>query len=532
MRYLIGLLFFLTTAISIAQQEFHVFPLDGETTKGTSKGDGSPQNPWDLQTALSQSSDKVNGGDIIWIHNGIYTGHFKSLLHSTISNKYITVSAYKNDRVILNGNTDGNEYYTLEVNGNNVIYKNFEITYLGDFSRLKSDENFKLGTGIHHVKGTNCKFQNLIIHNIPGTAFGSWKATGGTVIEDCIIYNNGYQATRGHGVGMYVQNKSDDIRLIRNNIIFNNYYKGIEVWSASSGHKFEFVKNINIVDNIFFNNGNPSGIPRDNVIIATDDSEGTNIAKNIKVKRNVFYHNIDFKDLKNYGFGTGLAIGYNRKALVENIEISDNIILGRNNPLNIMHVKSLEFKNNLVYGGYVNLSKSSLPALKSGLLNLENNLYHTRKAATFRIIKGKKYNLNVWQKTFNVDRNSQSKVYKDFEINPVLKVQKLITNPNHFNIALLEKSGNDVTVDFGEFDIEEGAIFKIYDIENRKVVVNSGKVSSDLKIKFPMGLQQFELPLHNTIATKSVDNFGVYRIEFENKKRRKNFFGRFFDWLF
>jgi hypothetical protein len=47
-----------------------------------------------------------------------------------------------------------------------------------------------------------------------------------------------------------------------------------------------------------------------------------------------------------------------------------------------------------------------------------------------------------------------------------------------------------------------------------------------------MGLEKIEMPLHNTVATKSVDNFGVYRIEFTEKPKRKSFFGRLFGWLF
>lgn len=46
------------------QKEFHVFP-DINTS-----GNVSFQNPWDLQTALSQLSSIVNGGDIIWILKG------------------------------------------------------------------------------------------------------------------------------------------------------------------------------------------------------------------------------------------------------------------------------------------------------------------------------------------------------------------------------------------------------------------------------------------------------------------------------
>ena len=90
------LLFFV--AISFAQKEFHVFPKDGNHIKGSPNGDGSFNNPWDLQTALSQSSERVNGGDIIWLHKGIYNGRYKSKLKST-NKKYISVSGFGNDLV-------------------------------------------------------------------------------------------------------------------------------------------------------------------------------------------------------------------------------------------------------------------------------------------------------------------------------------------------------------------------------------------------------------------------------------------------
>ncbi len=519
------------SVILFAQQEFHVFPLNHKSTKGSPGGNGTKDQPWDLQTALSQTSGCVNGGDIIWLHEGVYNGNYKSLLNSTNS-KFITISGYKNTEVILNGNISNSKHYVLEVSGSKVIFKNFEITYLGDFSREKSDNKFKAVTGINHVKGEDCKFQNLIVHNIPGSGIGSWKATGGTIIEDCLIYNNGYQSKRGHGVGIYVQNQSHKTRILRNNIVFNNYYKGIEVWSATSGSKLEFVKNINLLDNIVFNNGTPSGKPWANVIIASGDQESINVAKNIKVKNNVFYHNTDFTNTKNFGYGNSLTLGYTDKALVENVSIIDNVIIGRNNALNLMHMKSAEFKNNTVYSGYVHFATSSLPALELGALHFDNNKYYTRKPASLRVLKYKDFKLTDWRKTYKIDHHSEWKPLKDFEINPVLKITELKTQPNQFNIALLDKSGKDVMIDFNEFDISEGQTYKIYDIENRSVVVASGKVAKNIKLKFSMKLSAFEKPLHNTIAAKSHNNFGVYRVVFEKPERQKGFFKRLFGWLF
>ena len=531
MKYSISLLLIFISAISFAQKEFHVFPVNGSTTVGTPNGNGSIERPWDLQTALSQSSENVNGGDVIWIHEGVYTGRYRSVLESTKTNKKITVSAFKNDKVILNGNTEGKVNYVLQVNGSHVIYKNFEVTYLGDFSRLDSDVDFKAAVGINHQKGEDCMFQNLIIHNIPGSGIGSWKATGGTVIENCMIYNNGYQGKRGHGVGIYIQNQSDKIRQINNNIIFNNYYKGIEVWSATSGSKLEFVKYVNLTNNIIFNNGSPAGKHVDNVIIASKDAEGINVAKHINVLNNVLYHNVDFNDSKNYGYGTSLALGFNANAPVEDVSVQNNIIIGKNNALNILHTKSLVFKNNIIYTGYIHFNSSVLLALNNNGLQMDNNSYYTRSLKGFRILKQQDYNIKAWQNEFKIESKSELKQLKDFKTTPVIKVYKLNNDGTEFNIAILNKNGTAVQVNFNEFEIEEGSTFKIYDIENRTVVITSGEISKNLKIEFPLALTRFEKPLHNNTATKSANNFGVFRIEFEQPKK-ESLFKRLFGWLF
>ncbi len=531
MRYLISFLILLSTAISFAQNEFHVYSVDSETNKGTSTGDGSINKPWDLQTALSQSSERVNGGDIIWLHEGIYNGRFKSVLKSSNS-KFITVTAYRNDKVILNGNIKSNAKQVLEIHGSHVIFKNFDITFLGNYSRVSTDKDFKVVAGIHHISGVG-KFQNLRIYNNPGLGFGSWKSTGGSVIEDCMIYYNGTLGkNRGQGEGMYVQNNSDDVRIIRNNIIFNNYYKGVEVWSASSGKKQSFIKNVKLKDNIIFNNGAPSGRYWGNLIIATNDKDGINIAKHIEVTHNVLYQNVDLIENKGHGNASSLALGFIEKAPVEDVVVSNNIIIGQNNGFSIAYAKSLVFKNNVVYAGYIHLGKSIQPQLQSRKIVMDYNTYYTKKQNAFRISKFKDYKLSDWQSAYGIDTNSSWNKLSEFSVNPILKVTQIYTKPTVFNVVLLDKDGNDVVVDFSQFNIEEGTVYKIYDVENRSVVAKSGKISKDKKVKFPMALKAFEKPLNNTVATKSVGNFGVYRIEFTKKAKRKTFFGRLFGWLF
>ena len=191
-RYL-TILFVFAVVLTYAQQEFHVFPKNHPETPGSELGNGSLQNPWDLQTALSQKPNMVNGGDTIWLHDGVYNGRFSSTLNSTIDDKYITVSAYKNDKVVLNGNVESSAGETLKIRSSRVIFQNFEITWLGEFSRQIQKNNGleKAIAGINHLSGTNCKFINLMIYNNPGLGFGTWKSTGGTLIANCFVFNNG-----------------------------------------------------------------------------------------------------------------------------------------------------------------------------------------------------------------------------------------------------------------------------------------------------------------------------------------------------
>ena len=503
---------FALSFFSQAQREFHA------TVNGTPNGNGTMQKPWDLQTALSQKPDVVNGNDTIWIHGGIYNGRYSSTLKSTKTNKYITVAPYNNEKVILNGNVDSKKGAVLNVTSTQVIFRDFEITWLGKFSRNEVDLDFRNSAGIYHTSGENCKFYNLIIHDNPGLGFGSWKQTGGTIIENCVIYFNGWVAKngKGRGEGMYVQNTKDNTRIIKNNIIFANYYKGIEVWSAGRNKDFQFVKNINLEHNIIFNSGTPSGNSYDNLIIATDDRNGINIAKNINVLNNVLYHNTDYLNREVNGDAPSLTLGYTKNSPVEDIVVKNNIILGRNNVLRLLHVKTAIFENNTVYGGYVFLNANEMHYSNNWTFN--NNTYFTKKVSAFRVHQDKTYPLKEWQSQFKLDKDSQWHHIKDFDLKNVLAVNQHSQRKNVFNVALFNKQGNDVEVDFSDYKISYGTSYKIYDIENREVLAAQGIIGKNLKILFPMGKVDFIKPLSNDITQKTLSNFGVFVIEFESKR--------------
>ncbi|MFC4721534.1 hypothetical protein ACFO5O_04315 [Geojedonia litorea] len=502
---LIGL--FLLSVWIHAQQEFHVFPSDHKSTPGVSSGNGTLQNPWDLQTAMIQTPKTVNGGDIVYIHEGVYDGRFISTLQSTIANKLITVTAFKNDKVILNGNVTSGRKSVLEVKGQQVMFKNLEITFLGEFSRKQGDANFQNVDGINHSSGAGCKFINLLIHNNPGSGFGSWKRTADAEINGCIIYNNGYySAKRGSGVGIYVQNSSDKFRLIKNNIIFNNYYKGVEVWSDNRKASDAYVKNVILDNNVIFNSALVTGIPKDNLIIATNDNNAVNIAKNIMVTKNIFYHNTNYIKNEIDGELPSFTLGFNKNAPVENVSVTNNIILGRNDGIRILHAKTLEFKNNIVYSGFIRFYPSFYDNFDSKTWKLSGNSYYTRKNKTIRIQSKEDFTVEEWQKRYGMDTKSSWKPISQFNLNAVLDITKNEYDENKYRVVLFSKNEDDVTVDFSSYGLPKGIQYTIRDVEDYSEVLKTGILSKDKKISFPMKLNRGN-------KNKTLDNFGVFILE-------------------
>ncbi|MEJ2113569.1 MAG: right-handed parallel beta-helix repeat-containing protein [Flavobacteriaceae bacterium] len=528
MKLICTIIFALLSFVLNGQNEFHVFPDNHRKNPGKPTGNGSLNNPWDLETALSQNSKTVNGGDIIWLHEGTYHGRFVSKLESNIKGKYITVSSIPNEWAILNGNITSKRTSVLTVTGSHVIYKDFEITWLGDFSRNQTDSNFQKSDGISHNSGVNCKFINLIIHNNPGSGFGSWKRTGNSEINGCLIYNNGYFSTkRGSGVGIYVQNSSNQLKIIKNNTIFNNYYKGVEVWSANTNANEEYVKNITLQSNIIFNNGLPSRVFRDNLIIATDDRNGINIARNITVKNNIFYHNTKLSKVIENNNASSLTLGFNNNAAIESIKVLNNIIIGRKDAIRILDVKSLQFENNIVYSGYVRLRESTIKHINPNNWQFSNNTYYTRRNTPIRVQGVRDYNIEEWNKTYGLDNHTTYKNFKEFNLNNVIDISRNEYDKNRYRVVLFDKNENDVTVDFSEYGITKGTTYAIKDVENYSEVLKSGIVGNDKKIVFHMKLNKDN-------KNKTFDNFGVFIIEFNKvgTNEKVGFLSKFFKWIF
>lgn len=506
----------------------------------TGSGTGTLASPFALNTALNSSS--ILPGDILYLRGGTYKGRFISNLVG-LSDNNITVMSYPNEWAVLDGNikpATSTNIQVLTVFGGNVTFRDFEITY-SNVIRQATTTGFVYCGGVSHETGEDCSFINLIVHETPGDAFHSWKLTGGTLIYGCMIYNNGYvqniDGRMHHGPGFYVQNQSDDkLRILKDNIVFNNFSVGFEVWSATKNATFEYVKNIKLEGNVAFNAGSPylsspSSRGDNNMLVKTADTTGLNVVKNIQILKNVLYHNTDYATGPGTLYeGNSLEVGADDwRYPSTNIMINDNFISGRNSGVRLLELGLTEFTNNYVMGRYVNYRDTNTQARISANWGFDTNKYFTDNGLAFRkvTVGGSAVgdsSLPTWQTTNNIDLGSTRSSFYFGSTPPinVLRVKRNEYNRNRYIIALLGGTGvGTVALNFANhYFIPQGTNYSIRDIESYTTVASSGAMPANSTINFSLNLTTpaFLAPTGSDFTSASArtpDTFGVFYVDID-----------------
>ncbi len=290
-----------------APREFFVAP------NGSASGRGTFEDPWDLQTALDQPPS-LRPGHVVWMRGGTYAGAFTSRLTGTPTSP-ITLRQYPGERATLDGgNSHGKAILTIS--GAYATYWGFEIMS-SDPSRLStttSSDPPDVGRGEAVVidqtegSGVGTRFVNLIVHDAR-QGFSFWKEAVDAQIRGCLIYYNGWDGPdRGHGHGIYVQNRAGT-KHIDDNVIFEQFSHGIHGYGSSNA----FLDDIEAVGNTLFNNGSLSkfGASR-NLLIG-----GGSVTHNPTVAQNALYY-------PQPGPGSALRLGY--VAGCENARVEGNYV--------------------------------------------------------------------------------------------------------------------------------------------------------------------------------------------------------------
>lgn len=199
---------------------------------GSAEGDGSPENAWDLATALAHPA-VVKPGDTIWLRAGTYPGVFRSVLRGT-AEAPITVRAFGRERATVDGG--------IEAHGAWTTFRGFEIT---NTSPDRGPER-PAGLGLF---GRGHKAVNLVVHDTgnPGIGFREDVGDGGEV-SGCILWGNGILDRDGRPVGSAVsaQNR-EGTRIIRETIAFRNYQTGLFVFAEQG-----FAEGFRLEGNVVF----------------------------------------------------------------------------------------------------------------------------------------------------------------------------------------------------------------------------------------------------------------------------------------
>ncbi len=220
---------------------------------------GAASDPWDLATALAHPAS-VAPGDTIWLHGGTYMGSYTSQLKGE-PDRPIIVRQLPGERATIDSK-DQSSSGTLTVNGSDTWYWGFEVTNSSPrrTSKMKGSEPTDLNRpeGVV-VFGPRTRFINLVVHD-NADGYGFWMPAQDSEIYGNLIYYNGWAAPdRGHGHGIYAQNR-EGIKHIEDNIQFSGFGMGLRAYGTENAS----AKRIEFIGNVAINSGALFGDPPNN----------------------------------------------------------------------------------------------------------------------------------------------------------------------------------------------------------------------------------------------------------------------------
>lgn len=322
-----------TTAFAATGREWYVSPT------GSSVAGGSVEDPLDLATALSSRSP-AGPGDVIWLRGGTYRGAFTSVLVGTTSAP-IVVRQYPGERAIVDGN--GAPSNTLTIRGAYTWYWGFEVMNSDPTRvyarRVNVDDagspDRVRGTGIF-IYGPQTKVINMIVHDAMNGIFVAESAVDAEIYGVLAFHNGVIDTARGHGHGLYIQNRVGTKR-IEDVISFGNHATGMKAYGEAG-----FAQGVHFEGVASFNNGVASltGTPLDkmeNLFVGTTD----NPADRISVVSSAFYHVAQV-------LASNVTLGY-QNLNNGSATIRDNLIMGGSVTLSTKHWRSLTATGNTIF---------------------------------------------------------------------------------------------------------------------------------------------------------------------------------------
>ncbi len=433
--------------------------------QGSSTGDGTQSDPWNIETALKHPAD-VAAGDTIQLLAGTYQGHFVSSLTGTSSSPII-VKPFGQDLVIIDGNTGVGNATALILNGSNTHYLNFHVTS-SDTKRDARSNSIQITNGID-VFGSNLKLIHLSVYDNVGNGIGFWSTSTNSEIYGCLIYHNGYQDnSRGHGHGIYMQNATGT-KLVRDNYIFNNFQYGVHAYTEGGS-----ITGFHIESNICFNNGllQASGVHKSNILVG-----GLKPADRVVIKNNHLLHPFN-KSVSVLELGYGPING--------SATITGNVLYGGNPTSKINRWLNISFTKNTVLGAG-SLTQILDEDVDSKLYSWNENQYYGGSSTAF---DGSSY--ANWKSLTGFDLQSTSPSTMPTSNQIHVFPSQYQSGRGHFLVYNWELL-NSVSVDLSTI-LSKNSTYAVYDIQNIKGSPLLTGTYTGQNILIPMNTTALTLP--------------------------------------
>lgn len=309
---------------------------------GSSSGNGSRQNPWDLTTALAKRTP-VGAGDELHLLEGEYTngqsGPFRSYAEGS-SSQPVIVRPAPGAEVVIDGG--------FEILRGDAVFRDLHVTSLNPLRQTSASGSWPKGLRMQEgfdVHAPRVKIINNRIHDVR-LGVSAWRTAPDTIIYGNIIYYTGWLAPdRPHGTAFYVQN-DHGFKLVKDNIAFNSFRHGLQAFGTSGSA----LHNVTVEGNIAFNNG----------ALANAFSRNYLLGGGRPAERPVFRSNYSYYPLTS---GTGdNNIGYWPSGSgCKNLVFEDNYFASGGRALALHKCTTASFRGNTVVGNLIGLTPGQFP---------------------------------------------------------------------------------------------------------------------------------------------------------------------------
>jgi hypothetical protein len=451
---------------------------------------GSLNNPWDLQTALSQTQ-RVRPGDTVLLRGGTYNGAATNGFNCTLAGNSaapIVVRNYPGERAIIDrGGTDPTQQAALDLLAPYVTLWGLEImNSYPDRNRISpytGTVHGWRGPGIYVSPGaTDCKIINCIIHD---NNSGIYDKEDRTEIYGNLIYYNGNNAF-AHGI--YIGN-DHDTKYVVDNLIFDNAGLGIQSYSANNKSQ---QKGIYIEGNACFNNG----------AITLDDQNSTNIlvgaetgvaAERVTVISNYIYDPQGTAPNKSKGLRLGQVDQNNKDAVIRDNYIACKV------PLTVQWWNHIEMRRNTIYTPMTSVSLKMPAGVTTTTYDWDKNTYINGRNGepVFSVDSTSGLTLSSWRQRTMLDQNSH--IIRDSALRP--KGVQVFVRPNKYELGRGQiivfnwDLAGSVTVDLINVCLDLGDAYEVRDAQNYFGAPIARGIYDGKTIKLPMRLSQVANPI-------------------------------------